>query len=289
MTDRSDDRLGDRTAMGAVTLHVDDLAGMREYYTRALGLDVLDEGAGRVTLGRAGAHAVVLRHTPGLPVPSRTQAGLFHTALLLPTPADLAATVRTALGHPRSRFVGSADHLVSEAFYLTDPEGNGIELYRDRPRDRWHGPDGRLRMDTLHLDPRAYLEEHLTETAADGLLDAPLGVGHVHLQVGDVEAARPFYLRALGLQETATVPGALFVSAGGYHHHVAVNSWRSRGAGPRASSLGLGRMTVHVAAREELDALVVRLRGGGFRVEDDGATVRTEDPWRNEVAVTLAA
>src|SRR5690606_7383883 len=119
----------------------------------------------------------------------------------------------SAARHPLSRFVGSADHLVSQAFYFTDPEGNGIELYVDRPRESWRVVGGQVRMDTLHLDPRSFLEGHLTAAALAGLHDAGAQVGHVHPQVGDIPLAREFYADALGFAVTMEAPGALFVSA----------------------------------------------------------------------------
>jgi len=174
-------------------------------------------------LGRGTTPVLVLHHTPGLPRPARNQAGLFHTAILFDDEADLAASVLSTARHPQSQFVGSADHLVSIAFYFTDPEGNGIELYVDRDRSQWTYRGGRVLMDTLHLDAQDFLRSHLTEQAALGLHDAEAKVGHVHLQVGDIAMAKDFYADALGFATTFEAPGALFVSAGGYHHHLAMN------------------------------------------------------------------
>lgn len=283
-----DDLLPDATAMDAVTLHVGDLAGMAAYYRDAVGLVTLAEGDGVVVLGRRRTPVVVLRHTPGLPTPGRNQAGLFHTAILFEDEASLAAAVLSAARHPLSRFVGSADHLVSQAFYFTDPEGNGIELYVDRPRETWRVVGGQVQMDTLHLDPRSFLEGHLTEAALAGLHDAGAQVGHVHLQVGDIPLAREFYADALGFAVTMEAPGALFVSAGGYHHHLAVNVWNSRGAGPRASTLGLGEVTITVPTRDELDAAAERLRARGVVLADDGRSLAMADPWRNRVVLQHA-
>lgn len=285
---RGTDLLPDDTRMDAVTLHAGDLAALAGYYRDAVGLVTLAEGDGFEVLGRGRTPVLVLQHTPGLPTPARNQAGLFHTAILFDDEASLAAAVVSTARHPLSRFVGSADHLVSEAFYFTDPEGNGIELYVDRPRERWQVVAGQVQMDTLFLDPQRYLETHLTEAATAGLHDASASVGHVHLQVGDIPMARAFYSDALGFAVTMQVPGALFVSAGGYHHHLAVNVWNSRGAGPRASTLGLGAVTIAVPARDELDAAATRLRAHGITVADDGRSLTADDPWRNRVTLQLA-
>ncbi|WNB86234.1 VOC family protein [Cellulomonas sp. ATA003] len=142
-------------------------------------------------------------------------------------------------------------------------------------------------MASLPLDARTYLSTHLTEDAVDAMTGTRATVGHVHLQVGDLAAAERFYVDALGFRTTLRAPGALFVSAGGYHHHLAVNTWNSLGAGPRASTLGLGEVAITVPTREEVDAVAARLRERGLAVADDGATVRTQDPWLNSIAVTV--
>ena len=155
-----------------------------------------------------------------------------------------------------ARFTGSADHLVSQAFYFTDPEGNGIELYWDRARTDWSWTHGQVEMATLYLDPNTFLGDHLTEEAASGATAGDAAsVGHVHLSVGDVATARAFYVDALGFDETATLGNqAVFVSAGGYHHHMAMNVWNSRGAGPRMPALGLGRVDLSASRRRTRSA-----------------------------------
>jgi catechol 2,3-dioxygenase len=140
-------------------------------------------------------------------------------------------------------------------------------------------------MASLRLDPNAFLADHLTDDAASDPGGAPVVVGHVHLQVGDLATARHFYVDALGFEITAQVPGALFVYAGGYHHHLAVNTWNSAGAGPRASSLGLGEVSIHVPTADDVAGVRSRLAHHGVAVQDDGGAVRFEDPWRNLVRV----
>jgi len=287
---RRDDLLAASTTMGAVTLHVGDLVAMSAYYREALALTELPGtgGPGRVVLGRGRTPVVVLRHAPGLPPTSRHQAGLFHTAVLLDTEEALAAAVAHAARHPLSRFVGNADHWVSRAFYFTDPEDNGIELYWDRPRDTWQRSGGRVAMGSDWFDPRAYLQQHLDESAPAGASGQEARVGHVHLQVGDLTVARRFYVDTLGFELTADLPGALFVAAGGYHHHVAVNTWNSAGAAPRAASLGLGQVALTVPGQDDVDALRDRLRHARVPVRDDGRTLRFDDPWKTLVEVAVA-
>ncbi|MCS3492004.1 catechol 2,3-dioxygenase [Arthrobacter sp. JUb119] len=282
------DKLAANTHMNAVQLKVGDMKTMSEYYQKALGLEVLAESAEGTRLGRGTQELVNLQNAPGLQLPSRNEAGLFHTALLFDTKADLAATVLSAAQFDQSRFVGSSDHLVSEAFYFTDPEGNGIELYWDRPRETWSWSGGEVAMDTIYLDPNKFLNEHLTEQSIAGQRKAAADVGHVHLQVGDVATARQFYVSTLGFDETTTLgEQALFVSAGGYHHHMAMNVWNSRGAGPRKDTLGLGEVLINVPTEEEVGKLAERLAYAKVANHHTGAELRFRDPWNNELRVAV--
>ncbi|HWM34783.1 MAG TPA: VOC family protein [Pseudolysinimonas sp.] len=289
----SDDRILDAaTSMGSVTLLVRDLEGMSDYYTGAFAMQPLEERTrGREVhrvLGRGDTPLVRLVHKPDLPGVDPRQAGLFHTAFLFEDAASLAATVFRAAQTPRTRFAGSSDHLVSEAFYFTDPEGNGVELYTDRPREQWQRDGDQIRMATEYLDPQDYLRRHLTQQAVDAGPALAGRVGHVHLQVGDIAAAREFYVDALGFETTQSAyPGALFASAGGYHHHVAMNTWNSRGSGPRAASLGLGNVAITVPKPEDLDALTARLTVRATPFQADGRSVVVEDPWKTQVTVAL--
>lgn len=278
------------TAMGAVTLNVADLDGMTTYYRDAVGLDVLAADGPRVVLGRGATPVIVLEHAPELRHAGPRQAGLFHTAILFDSRAALAAAVYSvARRHPRS-FTGSSDHLVSQAFYFDDPEGNGVELYWDRDRTEWSWVHGQLEMGTLYLDPNAFLQEHLTESGAAGEHSGDAVVGHVHLSVGDIDTAREFYVDRLGFDRTVEIPGqAVFVSAGGYHHHMAMNVWNSRGAGRRQPTLGLGRVDIVVPGPDDLGALVERMRHTGLDVRDDGRTVTVDDPWANRISVRTEA
>jgi catechol 2,3-dioxygenase len=293
-TQRRDDLLAADTSMAAVTLHVGDLDAMAGYYCEALALTVLSttpggpSSAGSITLGRGSTPVVVLQHTPGLPAGSRNQAGLFHTAVLFDTEQALGAAVVRAAQHPGSSFVGNADHWVSRAFYFQDPEDNGIELYWDRPRDAWQHTEQGVAMGTDWFDPNAFLAEHVTAEAVERAESFDARVGHVHLQVGDIETAHRFYVETLGFEQTARMRGALFVAAGGYHHHMAMNTWNSAGAGPRAASLGLGQVSLTVPAAPDLAALRDRLEHHGLQVRDDGRTLRFDDPWGSLIEVTAA-
>ncbi|MBD8062319.1 VOC family protein [Actinomycetaceae bacterium Sa1BUA1] len=275
--------------MGPVTLLVGDLDLLTRYYVEGLALTVISAEGNETVLGRGTRPIVVLRHDPSLPRGSRRDAGLFHTAILFEDPAALASAVASLARLAPQSFVGSSDHLVSEAFYFTDPEGNGIELYLDRPRDTWRWTDGQVAMDTIALDPNAYLGEHLDAGRLSTATADPAVVGHVHLQVGDTTTAKQFYVDTLGFEPTFEMPSALFVSAGGYHHHMAMNTWNSAGAGPRVPALGLGVVDIVVPDAEDIGALTDRLRSRKWSFRDDGRTLEVEDPWRNLVRVVAAA
>jgi catechol 2,3-dioxygenase len=280
------DLLAATTAMGAVALDVADLDAMTRYYAEGIGLDVLGLTEDTVTLGRDGTASVVLHAAPGLRHAPAGGAGLFHTAVLFDSPAALARAVLSVASRYPGSFTGSSDHLVSEAFYFDDPEGNGVELYHDRPRSEWRWDGARIAMATLPLDPNRFLAEHLVEHGAAGLAQ----VGHVHLKVGDIPTARTFYVDVLGFAVTAAFGSqALFVSAGGYHHHVGMNTWTSRGAGPRTPELGLGQVTVQLPDLDALGALEDRLRVAGVAARNDGRSLAFEDPWRNAVRAEVAA
>ena len=282
------DLLPAELTMGTVMLKVGDMKVMTDYYQRALGLDIVAEQDGGLYLGRKQKPLVHLAPAPGVSVPSRGEAGLFHTALLFADQSALASTVASAAQYEPQSFTGSADHLVSEAFYFTDPEGNGIELYWDRPREAWAWEGKNVVMDSLALPPQRYLEQFLTEESVSGQRETAAGVGHVHLQVGDVQSAQDFYVGTLGFEKTAGWHGqALFVSAGGYHHHMAMNVWNSRGAGPRRDTLGLGEVLIEVPAGDDVGALADRLRTAEVQSHHTGAELRFEDPWRNRIRVAV--
>jgi catechol 2,3-dioxygenase len=266
--------------MGPVTLRVADLDLMTRYYTQNLGLEVLSENLGSRVLGGSKSSTLILEHSPELKHAGPSEAGLFHTAFLFETQSGLAqAVAATARNYPNT-FTGSADHLVSEAFYFDDPEGNGVELYFDRERTSWSWQHGEIQMDTLFLDPNQYLTTHISEVRAD---DVPV-IGHVHLSVGNIAQARDFYVDQLGFKVTMNWGGtALFVSVGGYHHHMAMNVWRSRGAGRRQPTLGLRDVALVLPDADALAAAVDRLNGVHQIGEQAFAT---EDPWGNQISLS---
>lgn len=276
--------LSPTTHLGPMTLLARDLEGLTAFYARLLGLSTAPDGSGRVVLSAHGTPLLRLEAAPDLPRAPVSRPGLYHTAFLLPTRADLGRWVAHAAGLGSG--LGSGDHLVSEAFYLSDPEGNGIEVYADRPREGWTWRDGQVQMDTLAVDvPGVLAEAGITLDAlrtgeAPPYAGAPAGtaLGHVHLKVGHAAEAAQFYRAVLGLEVVSHLPGAAFLSWGGYHHHLGLNEWHTRGQGhPEAPAAGLSGFEVRTP-----DLAPLREEGGW---EDLGDALRRADPWGNVVTV----
>jgi catechol 2,3-dioxygenase len=277
-------------SVGAVRLRVAALEALTAFYERAIGLRTLAREDGVVRLGPEGGPAIVeLAAAPGAPPRPPVSTGLFHLAILVPTRADLAGALRRVAG-AGWRLTGASDHLVSEALYLNDPEGNGIEIYRDRPRDEWrHEPTGELAMATLPLDLRDVLTERVALPDGPGPMPAGTRIGHVHLQVSSLEPAESFYSGALELDVTVrSYPGALFLSAGGYHHHVGANIWQTNGAPPPPEgALGLDHWELVLPDRPERDRLTARLEEGGAELVGLDGGVLAADPSGNRVLLTV--
>lgn len=275
-------RLAPETEMGRVHLRVADLSRSIEFYTGALGFEVVHWKEDGAALGAGGEELVVLREHPGAARRPRGTTGLYHYAILLPDREGLSRALRRLTGYGW-RLWGASDHLVSEALYLDDPDGNGIELYRDRPRSQWRWDGDTIQMDTLRLD----LDGLLSETGETGEPPSGTRVGHIHLQVGDIRRARRFYHEALGLDVTTQWANeALFVSAGGYHHHLGLNTWAGADA-PQAPSgtAGLERFEILLPDPEELERVAKRLEQAGESVERDVTSILTADPWDNRVQI----
>ena len=270
------------TRLGPVTLQIGDLERSLSFYEGVLGLELLTRKARYAELGASdGAPLVALREHPGArPVPRRGRLGLYHVALLLPGRASLGQFLQR-VGAAGVR-VGMADHLFSEALYLNDPDGLGIEVYADRPRETWPRVDGDLVGDSLPLDT----ESVLAAAGDDAYKGMPAGtvVGHIHFYVDDLSSAATFYEHGLGFEASVTsFPGARFVSAGGYHHHVGFNTWAVGAALAEADDARLLEWQLIVPA-EVGAGIAERLGAAGFALETlpDGS-VRVVDPWRTAV------
>jgi len=275
-----------RTAMGPVHLTVADLERSLAYYSRQVGLEQPARGEGRLSLGAGGRELLVLVEESGAG-PSGRHTGLYHFALLLPERADLARWLAHAV-RDRIPLVGLSDHFVSEAIYLSDPDGHGIEIYWDRPRESWEGQVAE-RMTTVPLDVDDLLRE-LPEPSSEPFDGLPTGttMGHVHLKAAEIPRTVAFYRDLLGFDLMAELAQtAAFLSAGGYHHHLAANTWESAGAPPPPpGTAALRHATIVLPDAGELDRVLARLEAGRVVPEEspDGPLVR--DPSGTALVLT---
>lgn len=268
--------------MGVVELNVKDLSSMQFFYEELVGMDVLEQRKDAVLLGHEKRAILRLIHTPDLPIAPPKSAGLYHTAILFSSRSALAAALLRIVQSGKGTYSGSANHLVSEAFYFSDPEGNGLELYFDTPAETWRWHHGQIVMASEYLDPNIFI-------AAHGLKDdnREKKTGHVHLKVGDIAKAQEFYIDALGFYLIANMPSALFASDGTYHHNLGMNTWESLGAGERSESLGLRSFEFFVKDRNELEALQIRLKKHNYSYQPHGDGIHIQDPWHTSILVQL--
>src|SRR3954471_10178262 len=281
---RSATPLPDTLALGPVHLTVSNLERSVDWYATALGLFVHQSDGDSAELGDGTTTVLVLVEDPDAG-PAGRHAGLYHYALLYPSREELArATMRLVI--QRAAVQGASDHGTHEAIYLPDPDGNGIELAVDRPRDRWPTPDEEFgRGGPLPLDVDNLLSTVAGEDPVEKVGDG-LRMGHVHLHVGSIEDALRFYADVIGFDVWAQIPSAAFVSAGGYHHHLGFNTWRGDGV-PAAPehTVGLRHWTIQLDTRAEVDEVRRRVEAAGIRVEASADGFIVLDPWGIELRI----
>lgn len=275
------------TTIGAVALSVADMQRSLGYYQRDIGLALLSRHGDQATLGVGSTALLRLHEVPGARLVRRA-TGLYHFALRVPTRRDLARVIRH-FSDTGTYIGGASDHVFSEALYLSDPDGHGIEIYRDRPRDIWYDAQGKLRGASDPLDLQGILRElDGDETLWDGL---PLGtdMGHIHLQVADIRAAEQFYLGVLGFERMIGMPSASFVSAGGYHHHIGMNTWAGIGvAAPPEGAARLLSYEVLLPNEAALGAVLNRVRAAGISATEYAEGWTVCDPSHNRVLLQHA-
>ena len=259
-------------------LSVIDLPMVSAFYQKVMGLSVLEKTASGETLGVAGRPLLTLSTEGGTARAPQGAPGLFHTAFLVPDRRELGRWLAHA-ARENVPLTGASDHLVSEAIYLDDPEGNGIEIYRDRDRSEWtYLPDGMVTMATHRLDLQALYDE-APKDGWQGQADGT-AIGHIHLQVSDIPEADAFFRDVLGLDLMARYPGASFFAAGKYHHLVAANVWNSRGQPKRKAAMsGLRDYTIRFNDPAKLTAAAARLDAMGIATTRGGDTIALTDPW----------
>lgn len=287
-TDPTRAAISPQTTVGAVHLTVSEMERSLAYYREAVGLEVLDRGDRRASLGAGGRELLVLAEQPGAQL-AAGYTGLYHFALLVPRRADLAGWLAHAV-RDRVALVGLSDHFVSEALYLSDPDGHGIEIYWDRPREVWEGRVSE-RMTTFPLDVDnllAVLDDDPRSQPFDGLPPDTV-MGHVHLKVAEIDATVAFYRDLLGFSLMAQLgASAAFLSAGGYHHHLGANTWESAGApAPPPGSAALRHATILLPDAAERDRLLGRVEHSGRAVEESAEGPVVHDPSGNALVLAV--
>jgi catechol 2,3-dioxygenase len=276
--------------LGTVELAVSELDRAVDFYRDSLGLRVLRHDPSEAILGSDGAGVLALVEQPGA-LPAGRHAGLYHVALLYPSRLELARVAQRLLIR-RTPIQGASDHQTHEAIYLADPDGNGLELAADRPRELWPAPDGPggvIGGRPLPLDMESLLAL-VGDDPVPAFVEPGLRVGHVHLHVGEIERAIEFYCDVVGFELQANLGSAAFVSAGGYHHHLGFNVWRGADVGPApAPTVGLRHWTVQLADDAQLQEVRARLDRAGVDVQAVRSGFLVRDPWENALLFELAS
>jgi catechol 2,3-dioxygenase len=270
-------------------LRVRDLDLMTDFYSRVIGMDIISRNATETILGKDGVVLFHLVARPDAEPDDERTAGLFHTAFLMPSRRDLGEWLIFAAGN-QITFTGASDHLVSEALYLDDPEGNGIEVYADRPPESWAWTNDLIGMATEPLDLDNLVEGLPREARTDYAAPPGLRIGHMHLRVGQIDRAEAFYVGVVGLERTQRLQNsATFLASGRYHHHLGANIWHSRDAGRRDDKrLGLDFVGFSVA-EPLMDGLRSRLKASGDDFHEQGNMIEAVDPWSTRVRFIPAA
>lgn len=287
----AESRLPANTHIGHVQLVVADLERALLFYQDLLGLSANVNGNSATLTSDSGGEALILlkEQRDARPKPART-TGLYHIAIRLPDRPSLAVLLQRLISS-RYPLQGASDHLVSEAIYLADPDGNGVELYVDRPRELWEWHGGQVSMTTEPLDVQNLLAQAEKATLNSGKIAPGTDIGHIHLQVSDLGRAESFYHGLIGLDVTVRgYPGALFLSAGGYHHHIGLNIWAGRGASPPPPGVvGLDHYSLEIPNETARQDLITRLKEAGFDLlpspDFEGERFLVRDPEGNSVLI----
>jgi catechol 2,3-dioxygenase len=269
------------THIGSFTLSVHSLAKVAAFYKDGLGLSTLTETASSSTLGCNNQPIIRLVQRDSAFASSQS-AGLYHAAFLYSSLGELSRTLLHLMEMYPEYYQGSSDHLVSQAFYFADPEGNGVEIYHDRPRTKWQWEGSRVVMGSSYLPLPKFIQTH------QGIVDrGDITIGHLHLKVGSISVAKRFYVDLLGFAITVDLTSALFVSAGGYHHHIGLNIWESAGCGVRTTTLGLDTFELIVPHINDLKDIAKRLDTAQYTYTLQTDLLAMVDPWNTSLTIRI--
>ncbi|WP_064092946.1 VOC family protein [Rossellomorea aquimaris] len=267
-----------------VTIKVQNLERSLSFYQKVMGFNILQQTKETAILTANGQTPLVTLEQPPNATPKQARTtGLYHFALLLPSRSDLGRMLQHLLN--QNIPLGSSDHLVSEAVYLSDPDGNGIEVYCDRPSSQWTWNDGQVKMAVDPIDATAIIEEARGQKWT-GLPEGTV-MGHIHLHVSELEKTEEFYTMGLGFEVVSRFGHqALFISTGGYHHHIGLNTWNGAGAPkPSDNSVGLRSFTIHFPSKKQLNESIQLLTTMGATVTEEDGRMHTEDPSGNRIFI----
>lgn len=273
------------TRLGYVQLVVPDLKRSLAFYQSVMGFQIHRIADNTAHLGAGAEDLLVLVENPDAKMPRRA-TGLYHFAILTPSRFELARALRNFIQHDIE--LGFGDHIVSEAIYFSDPDGNGIEVYRDRPRSEWYDKNGNFVMGTLPVDVRGVLSELDNETDEWKGMHRDTVLGHMHLKIANVKRDAAFYRDVVGFDEMANLGSAAFLSAGGYHHHLGMNVWESANASaPPPDAAGLQHFVVILPNADELARVTNRVLQAGLALDETDAGLRVRDPSNNAMVLTV--
>lgn len=270
-------------SMGAVELNVKDLAKLKAFYSELVGLEILEESSDEILLGDGPNEIIKLYQEENYTNAEISEAGLYHSAIVFPTRYSLALAVERVINSSPEVYQGSSDHIATEAFYFTDPEGNGVELYFDKPRSDWkYGADGKPLMGSTYINETDYINQHknLVEST-----DQNTTMGHVHLKVGNIIDSKNFYTKILNFDLMNEMPQALFISKDNYHHHIGMNTWESAGSTERQeNTYGLRSFTINFHEKNFFDEVLTNLKNDSIDYDEiSDKVVKTQDPWNNVI------
>jgi catechol 2,3-dioxygenase len=272
-------------SMGAIELYVNNLEITSDFYHQAIGLDIIDESDNYLGLGYNNKLLVKLYEKKQLSKAKPNDSGLYHMALVFEDRSHLANTLQKIFSHYPQLYQGSSDHIATEAFYFSDPEGNGVELYFDKPRSEWRFDDnGKPIMGSTYIDEKLYVNQYKSADSPNN----NIVMGHIHLKVGNIDQAKNFYVNILNFEIMNQLPTALFISRDNYHHHLGMNIWESNGSDKRnKNTYGLKSYEIIFHDKNEFNKVLQNLKKNNITYDHKENIIEFDDPWNNTIILVL--